>query len=113
MKLKDFDFRIWDNTKKYFLKANPYIFISKDKNFTVEVGTEVYYKDLGFEDYGTIEKIFKPKEELKYYFIKGYYYVFIDKNSPYFGEIFRHVKTGKDEYGFKNIKNNKFYILSG
>lgn len=61
MKLKDFDFKIWDNTKKCFLKANPFIFISKDKNSTVEVGNEVYYKDLGYEDDGTI-KIFKPKE---------------------------------------------------
>ncbi|ALW15585.1 YopX family protein [Campylobacter jejuni] len=61
MKLQDFDFRIWDNTKKCFLKANPFIFISKDKNSTVEVGTEVYYKDLGCEDDGTT-KIFKPKE---------------------------------------------------
>ncbi|HEF8467269.1 TPA: hypothetical protein SBE71_001681 [Campylobacter jejuni] len=120
MKLSDFDFRIWDNTKKCFLKANPFIFISKDKNSTVEVGTEVYYKDLGYEDDGTI-KIFKPKEfDLEIELWTGFY----DKNGTkiYENDILEHkpleelyyitrdntYKMFKIEIFSKNF-NNKFY----
>ncbi|TKX28913.1 hypothetical protein CQA69_07850 [Campylobacter estrildidarum] len=62
MKLSDFDFRIWDNTKKVFLKPNPYIFIIKSDKEKINVGAGIKYKDLGVKDVKGYLDISKPDE---------------------------------------------------
>ncbi len=62
MKLSDFDFRIWDNTKKVFLESNPYIFIIKNDKEKINVDTGIRHKDLRVKDVKGYLDILKPDE---------------------------------------------------
>ncbi|HEH6263711.1 TPA: hypothetical protein SHR85_001630 [Campylobacter jejuni] len=101
MKLKDFDFRIWDDTNKGYIEE---IEIHKFQNYPIEAG----YTFMETDRIGEVEFI-KNKNDLEIELFTGLYSKLLNGECGWFFEHFMNNKnnTIEEMYIIGNIHENK------